>query len=55
MMTIKGGGHVVVKKRGSPLGPETLIRDLRLQGDEQRIVIVNHMSNRPIMELCYSK
>src|SRR3990170_2638743 len=29
-------GQVVVKKRGSPLQPEALIRDLRLKGDQER-------------------
>lgn len=46
-------GRVVVKKRGSPLQPEALIRDLRLKGDEERIVFLTHLRGRPIVVLCY--
>jgi SAM-dependent methyltransferase len=41
-------GRVTVKKRGSPLQPEALIHDLRLQGDEERLVFLTHLSGRPI-------
>ncbi len=46
-------GHVVVKKRGSPLQPEALIRDLRLKGDQQRVVFLTHLRGRPIVILAY--
>jgi THUMP domain-like len=46
-------GHVVVKKRGSPLQPEALIRDLRLAGDQQRVVFLTHLRGRPIAILAY--
>jgi hypothetical protein len=46
-------GHVVVKKRGSPLQPEALIRDLRLTGDQQRVVFLTHLRSRPIVILAY--
>jgi hypothetical protein len=41
-------GRVTVKKRGSPLQPETLIHDLHLHGDETRVVFLTHQSGRPI-------
>jgi hypothetical protein len=46
-------GHVVVKKRGSPLQPEALIRDLHLAGDQQRVVFLTHLRGRPIVILAY--
>jgi hypothetical protein len=46
-------GHVVVKKRGSPLQPEALIRDLHLAGDQQRVVFLTHLRGRPIAILAY--
>jgi hypothetical protein len=36
-------GQVTVKKRGSPLEPEALIRQLRLTGPESRIVFLTHV------------
>lgn len=36
-------GQVTVKKRGSPLEPEGLIRQLRLSGPESRIVFLTHV------------
>ena len=44
----RGVGRVVVKKRGSPLQPESLIRDLRLSGDQERVVFLTHLRGRPI-------
>jgi hypothetical protein len=46
-------GQVVVKKRGSPLQPEALIHDLRLQGDQERVVFLTHLRGRPIAIVCY--
>lgn len=40
-------GRVTVKKRGSPLEPETLIRQLRLSGPEERIVFLTHVRGEP--------
>jgi len=45
-------GQVVVKKRGSPIEPEALIRDLKLKGDEQRVVFLTHLRGRPIVVVC---
>jgi hypothetical protein len=45
-------GQVVVKKRGSPLQPEALIRDLRLKGDQERVIFLTHLTGRPIVVIC---
>jgi len=45
-------GQVIVKKRGSPLQPEALIRDLRLKGEEQRVIFLTHLNGRPIAVIC---
>ncbi len=42
-------GQVVVKKRGSPLQPEALIHDLRLKGDQERVIFLTHLRGRPIV------
>jgi THUMP domain-like len=47
-------GRLVVKKRGSPLEPEKLIRDLRLQGDQERVVFLTHLKGEPIVVVCFS-
>jgi hypothetical protein len=49
----RGVGRVVVKKRGSPLQPEDLIRELRLTGDQERVVFLTHLRGRPIVMLCF--
>ena len=49
----RGVGRLVVKKRGSPLQPEVLIRDLRLDGDAERVVFLTHLRGRPIVVICY--
>jgi hypothetical protein len=45
----RGIGKVIVKKRGSPLEPEVLIKQLRLKGDLERIVFLTHLKSRPIV------
>jgi hypothetical protein len=47
-------GVITVKKRGSPLQPEDLIRMLRLSGDEQRVVFLTHLIGAPIVIVCFS-
>jgi hypothetical protein len=42
-------GRVTVKKRGSPLQPEALIHDLRLSGDQERVVFLTHLRGNPIV------
>lgn len=43
----RGVGQVTVKKRGSPLEPEQLIRQLRPAGPESRIVFLTHVAGQP--------
>jgi hypothetical protein len=45
-------GQIVVKKRGSPLQPEDLIRDLRLKGEKERVVFLTQLRGRPIVIVC---
>ena len=40
-------GEVTVKKRGSPLEPEALIRQLKPSGPESRIVFLTQVSGKP--------
>ncbi|MGH2524317.1 MAG: class I SAM-dependent methyltransferase, partial [Anaerolineales bacterium] len=40
-------GQVTVKKRGSPLEPEALIRQLKLSGPESRVVFLTHVRGKP--------
>ena len=47
----RGVGRVTIKKRGSPLEPETLARDLRLKGSEERTLFLTHLQSRPIVIL----
>jgi len=49
----RGVGQVTVKKRGSPLQPDELLRLLRLQGDEQRVVFLTHLRGEPIAVVAY--
>jgi hypothetical protein len=46
-------GQVVIKKRGSPLQPEELIRMLRLSGPEHRVIFLTQLVGRPIVIVCY--
>ena len=39
-------GHVVIKKRGSPLTPEALMNDLRLSGDDHRILFLTKVAGK---------
>lgn len=39
-------GRVTVKKRGSPLEPEALIQQLRLEGPETRVVVLTHVAGK---------
>jgi hypothetical protein len=47
-----GVGQVVVKKRGSPILPEELIRMLKLKGEAERVVVLTHLRGRPIAIVC---
>ena len=47
-----GVGRVTVKKRGSPLEPEAFIRMLRLQGADERTVVLTRQLGRPVALIC---
>jgi hypothetical protein len=56
----RGVARAVVKKRGSPIRPEALIHDLRLQpasdgSGSERIVFLTHLQGRPIAIICQPK
>jgi hypothetical protein len=42
-------GRLTVKKRGSPLDPDALIRDLRLAGDNEALIFLTQMQGKPIV------
>lgn len=42
-------GPVTVKKRGSPITPEDLIRDLRLDGEVEKTLFLTQMQGKPIV------
>jgi hypothetical protein len=50
----RGVGKVVVKKRGSPIQPEELIRMLKLKGEAERVVVLTHLQGRPVVVVCLS-
>src|SRR5262249_38301406 len=43
----RGVGRVTVKKRGSPLDPAALVRQLRLSGSERRVLFLTRVAGRP--------
>lgn len=45
-------GQVTVKKRGSPLEPDFLIHQLRLTGDQERVVVLTQLKHEPIILIC---
>jgi SAM-dependent methyltransferase len=45
----RGIGRLVVKKRGSPLQPEELIRRLRLQGERECVIFLTQLQGKPIV------
>ena len=47
-------GRVTVKKRGSPLQPEALIHDLRLSGDQERVVFLTHLRGAPVVVIGFA-
>jgi SAM-dependent methyltransferase len=57
LLRVRGVERAVVKKRGSPIQPEALIRDLRLQppgegGGLERIIFLTHLRGEPIVVIC---
>jgi SAM-dependent methyltransferase len=54
----RGVSQVVIKKRGSPVQPEDLLRQLRLRraAEEpraERVVFLTHLRGQPIVVLCF--
>jgi len=47
-------GRVTVKKRGSPIEPESLIGDLRLSGEAERTIFLTHLRGEPIVIVAFS-
>lgn len=45
-------GSVIIKKRGSPIQPEALERDLRLKGENERVIFLTHWVGKPIVVVC---
>lgn len=45
-------GYVTVKKRGSPLEPESLIRDLRLKGEGEKVLVLTKLKGEPVVLFC---
>jgi hypothetical protein len=43
---------VVVKKRGSPIEPETLARQLRGPGKDSAVVVVTRVAGAPTVLVC---
>jgi hypothetical protein len=48
----RGVGRVVVKKRGSPIEPETLARRLRGPGGDSAVVVVTRVAGAPTALVC---
>jgi hypothetical protein len=48
----RGIGRVVVKKRGSPIEPETLARQLRGAGSASAVVVVTRVAGAPTVLVC---
>ncbi|MBV9788381.1 MAG: SAM-dependent methyltransferase, partial [Chloroflexi bacterium] len=45
-------GQVVVKKRGSPIDPQVLEKQLRLQGSQALTIVLTHVQGQPSVILC---
>jgi hypothetical protein len=52
LLRARGVGRVVVKKRGSPIEPETLARQLRGPGNDTAIVVVTRVAGTPTALIC---
>lgn len=48
----RGVGQVTVKKRGSPLTPETLIPKLKLKGDSSCTLVLTRMNTQAVVLIC---
>jgi hypothetical protein len=45
-------GQITVKKRGTAVTPETLIPQLRLKGDESRVLVLTRLKGQQIVMIC---
>jgi hypothetical protein len=52
LLRARGVGRVVVKKRGSPIEPEALVRQLRGPGSGSAVVVVTRVAGRPTALVC---
>ena len=52
LLRARGIGRVVVKKRGSPIEPETLARQLRGPGTASAVVVVTRVAGAPTVLVC---
>ena len=52
LLRVRGIGRVVVKKRGSPIEPETLARQLRGPGTASAVVVVTRVAGAPTVLVC---
>jgi hypothetical protein len=52
LLRARGVGRVVVKKRGSPIEPETLARQLRGPGTGSAVVVVTRVAGAPTTLVC---
>ena len=52
LLRARGIGRVVVKKRGSPIEPETLARQLRGPGTASAVVVVTRVAGTPTVLVC---
>ena len=47
MLSARGVGRLTVKRRGSPVDPESLRRQMRLRGDEEATVVLTRVGGTP--------
>jgi hypothetical protein len=52
LLRSRGVGRVTVKKRGSPIEPESLARQLRGPGDGTAVVVVTRVAGAPTVLVC---
>jgi THUMP domain-like len=52
LLRTRGIGRVIVKKRGSPIEPEALTRQLRGPGDRTATVVVTRVAGAPTALVC---
>jgi hypothetical protein len=52
LLRARGVGRVVVKKRGSPIEPEALARQLRGPGSGSAVVVVTRVAGAPTVLVC---